>query len=94
MTFQNWFICSSIRNWIAYANEDKYCKQGFPYRLSYLDKPEDEDFNDRSLTGRHHCVILEPSLSTSGIEQSRAQSSPAPRSAVGSRGGMYFKYAY
>ena len=55
MTYQKWFICSSIRNWIAYAYclWDKYCKQGFPYRLSYLGKPEDDNFNHKSHASRY-----------------------------------------
>ena len=32
-------ILEFTRNWW-----DKCCKQGFPYRLSYLDKPEDDNF--------------------------------------------------
>ena len=72
-----WFICSSIRNWIAYAYFlwNKYCKQGFPYRLSYLDKPEDDDFNHNSHVGRHITVSYwSPVSRLQGFRHSRPHS--------------------
>ena len=33
---QNWFICSSIRNWIAYANEANIVKKDSPISLKFV----------------------------------------------------------
>ena len=56
-------ILEFSRNWIAYANETNIVlKQGFPYRLSYLDKPEDDNFNHKIKMAQIWQITLRPPL--------------------------------
>ena len=62
-----WSLAETDR--IAYANETNIVNKDSPYRLSYLEKPDDHNLNQKLHAGCPYSVILEPRVQSIDFQE-------------------------